>query len=115
MGRSVVAAFLYRIPLGPGVYELHLYSLYFAETNCGSGTSAGGGENSRMFHVDANGKRILSDFDIIADAGGPGIADERVFRDLSPGPDGLLQLRFISNRSQATVSAIDLEPAWPQS
>jgi hypothetical protein len=24
-----------------------------------------------------------------------------------------LQLRFISNRSQATVSAIELEPAWP--
>ena len=69
-----------------------------------------------VFHFfDANGKRILSDFDIIADAGGPGIADERVFRDLSPGPDGLLQLRFISNRSQATVSAIELEPAWPQS
>ena len=112
MGRSVVAAFLYRIPLRPGVYQLHLY---FAETNLGPGTSAGGGENSRVFHVDANGKRILSAFDIIADAGGPGIADERVFRDISPGPDGLLQLRFISNRSQATVSAIELEPAWPQS
>lgn len=101
---------VYRIPLRPGVYELHLY---FAETTYGPGTSAGGGENSRVFHVIANGKRILSDFDIIADAGGPGIADERVFRDISPGPDGLLQLRFVSHRSQATVSAIELEPAWP--
>src|SRR2546426_638816 len=100
--------FLYRIPLRAGVYELHLY---FVETTFGPGTTAGGGENSRVFHVVANGKRILSDFDIIADAGGPGIADERVFKDISPGPDGLLQLRFVSNRSQATVSAIELEPA----
>ena len=100
--------FLYRIPLRPGVYELHLY---FAETAFGPGTSAGGGENSRVFHVVANGKRILSDFDIISDAGGPGIADERVFKDISPGSDGLLQLRFISHRAQATVSAIELVPA----
>jgi len=103
--------FLYRIPLRPGVYELHLY---FAETTFGPGTTSGGGENSRVFHVVANGKRILSDFDIIADAGGPVIADERVFKDISPGPDGLLQLRFVSLRSQATVSAIALEPARPR-
>jgi hypothetical protein len=100
--------FLYRIPLRPGVYELHLY---FVETTFGPGTTSGGGENSRVFHVVANGRRILSDLDIISDAGGPGIADERVFKDISPAPDGLLQLRFISNRSQATVSAIELEPA----
>jgi hypothetical protein len=102
--------FVYRIPLRPGVYELHLY---FAETTFGPGATAGGGENSRVFHVVANGKRILSDFDIIADAGGPGIADERVFKDISPGPDGLLQLRFISHRSEAIVSAIELVPTRP--
>lgn len=102
--------FVYRIPLRPGVYELHLY---FAETTFGPGTASGGGENSRVFHVVANGRRLLSDFDIIADAGGPGIADERVFKDISPGPDGILQLRFISLRSQALVSAIELEPARP--
>jgi len=102
--------FVYRIPLRPGVYELHLY---FAETTFVPGATAGGGENSRVFHVVANGKRILGDFDIISDAGGPGIADERVFKDISPGPDGLLQLRFISHRSEAMVSAIELEPARP--
>ena len=103
-----IGDFLYRIPLRPGVYELHLY---FAETTFGPGTTSGGGENSRVFHVVANGRRILSDFDIISDAGGPGIGDERVFKDISPGPDGLLQLRFISHRSEAIVSAIELEPA----
>ncbi|HKW96300.1 MAG TPA: malectin domain-containing carbohydrate-binding protein [Bryobacteraceae bacterium] len=102
--------FSYRIPLDRGVYELHLY---FAETAFGPGTAGGGGENSRVFHIAMNGKRLLSDFDIIADAGGPGIADERVFKDISPGPDGALQLRFIDVRGPAIVNAIELVPAWP--
>ena len=102
--------FTYEIPLRPGVYELHLY---FAETTFGPGTSAGGGENSRIFHVAANGKRILSDFDIVSDAGGSGIADERVFKDITPAADGFLRLRFMSARSQAMVNAISLEPAHP--
>ena len=102
--------FSYRIPLDRGVYELHLY---FAETAFGPGTAGGGGENSRVFHVAMNGKRLLSDFDIIADGGGPGIADERVFKDISPGPDGALQLRFIGVRGPAIVNAIKLVPACP--
>lgn len=102
--------FTYEIPLPPGVYELHLY---FVETTFGPGTSAGGGENNRVFHVAANGKRILSDLDILSDAGGPSIADERVFKDIGPAADGLLHLRFMSARSQAMVNAIFLEPARP--
>lgn len=101
-------AFSYNIPLQPGVYELHLY---FAETTFGPSTTAGGGENSRVFHVALNGKRILSDFDIVSDAGGPAIADERVFKDVSPATDGMVHIRFMSQRSQAMVSAIRLEPA----
>jgi hypothetical protein len=100
--------FSYHIPLKPGVYELHLY---FAETTFGPGT--GGGENNRVFHVAVNGRRYLSDFDIVSDAGGSGIADERVFKDVSPGSDGMLHVRFMSVRSHAVVSAIVVEPAWP--
>ncbi len=100
--------FSYDIPLPRGVYELHLY---FVETEFVP--AAGGGENSRVFQVAANGRRILSDFDIISDAGGAEIADERVFKDISPASDGLLHLRFMSVRSHATVSAIEVEPAWP--
>lgn len=102
--------FGYDIPLKPGVYELHLY---FAETTFGQGTIAGGGETSRLFHVESNGVQILTDFDILADADGPWIADVRVFKDISPAPDGALHLRFISIREQATVSAIELIPARP--
>jgi hypothetical protein len=102
--------FGYDIPLKPGVYELHLY---FAETTFGQGTIAGGGETSRLFHVEANGVQILTDFDILADASGPWVADVRVFKDISPARDGALHLRFISIREQATVSAIELIPAHP--
>ena len=102
-----VGSFSYNIPLKPGVYELHLY---FAETSFGPGTPAGGGENSRVFHVALDGNRILSDFDIVSDAGGAAVADERVFKDVSPGPDGMLHIRFMSQRSQPMVSAILARP-----
>jgi hypothetical protein len=105
-----MGSFNYNIPLKRGSYDLHLY---FAETSFGPGTSAGGGENSRVFHVALDGKRILSDFDIVSDAGGAAIADERVFKDISPGSDGMLHIRFMSQRSQPMVSAIKLEPSQP--
>ena len=103
-------SFSYNIPLKRGVYELHLY---FAETSFGAGTPAGGGENSRVFHVALNGKRILSELDIVSDAGGPAVVDERVFKDILPGADGMLHVRFMSQRSQPMVSAIKVEPAQP--
>jgi hypothetical protein len=90
--------------LTPGVYELHLY---FAEPNIGPTIT----ENTRVFHVALNGKTILRDFDVISDAGGAGIVDERVFKDVSPAPDGILHIRFLSVKSQAMVSAIVVEPA----
>jgi hypothetical protein len=60
--------------------------------------------------VSANGRRILSDFDIISDAGGPAIADVRAFKDVSPADDGLLHLRF-TGPNDAVVSAIELAPS----
>ena len=101
--------FSYQIPLDPGTYELHLY---FVETTFGPPNN--GGENSRMFHVAVDRKgRILSEFDVVSDAGGPGIVDERVFKDISPGPDGLLRIRFMTVNYMAMVSAIEIEPARP--
>lgn len=83
--------FTYDVPLGPGIYELHLY---FAETTYGPNTLAGGGESSRIFNVDLNGRRVLSEFDPLADAGANNTADERVFKDVSPAPDGRLHLHL---------------------
>ncbi len=107
-GRS--GRFGYDIPLQPGNYELHLF---FAETEYGPGNPRKGGDGSRVFHVSCNGQRILNDFDILADAGGPDIVDERVFKDVAPGPDGRVHLRFIANMGEALVNAIELVPARP--
>ena len=100
--------FSYHIPLAPGTYQLHLH---FVETTYGPGAPGGAGEYSRIFDVSANGRPILRNFDILSDAGGPFIADERVFRDITPDADGMLHLRFASKRERARVSAIEIVPS----
>ena len=101
--------FRYDIPLQPGVYELHLH---FAEILL-QGTFAYGGEGVRRFHVSANGKRLLSDYDIANSAPGMLTADERVFIDISPANDGQLHLEFQSSAGRALLSGIELLPGTP--
>jgi hypothetical protein len=101
--------FRYDIPLAPGAYELHLH---FAETGLGDFISAeSSGEGQRLFRVYANGNRILGGFDVVADADGSNVADERVFRNISPAEDGFLHLSFSSLRSTAMLSGIEVLPA----
>ncbi|HLK21947.1 MAG TPA: malectin domain-containing carbohydrate-binding protein [Bryobacteraceae bacterium] len=102
--------FTYKIPLGPGTYELHLY---FNEGTYGPALPAGGGEISRIFEVRANGKPILQRFDIYADAGGSNIADVRVFKDITAGPGQVLTLSFQGQTGAALLNAIELVPAAP--
>jgi len=100
--------FSYDIPLKRGVYEVHLY---FAETEYGPENSGVGGEGSRLMTVRANGKPLLTHFDVMADAGGARIADDRVFPGLSPASDGKLHLEFAGeNGANATLSAIEILP-----
>jgi Malectin domain len=100
--------FRYDIPLAPGKYELHLH---FAETGLADFISTeSSGEGQRRFRVFANGNRILSAFDVVADAAGSNIVDERVFRDISPAEDGVLHLSFNAMRSTAMLSGIELLP-----
>jgi malectin (di-glucose binding ER protein) len=100
--------FRYDIPLPPGNYELHLH---FAETGLGDFISAeSSGEGQRLFRVYVNGNRILGGFDVVADAAGSNIADERVFRNISPAEDGFLHLTFASLRSTAMLSGIEVLP-----
>ena len=100
--------FRYDIPLQPGSYELHLY---FAETGLGDFISAeSSGEGQRLFRVFANGKQILNAFDVVADADGSNVADERVFRNISPAEDGFLHLSFTSMRSTAMLNGIEVLP-----
>jgi hypothetical protein len=100
--------FRYDIPLQPGSYELHLH---FAETGLGDFISAeSSGEGQRLFRVFANGKPILMPLDVVADADGSNVADERVFRNISPAEDGFLHLSFTSLRSTAILSGVEVLP-----
>ena len=100
--------FSYAIPLRKGIYEL---KLYFADAFFGQGNPEEGGESSRLFDVKANGKTLLSNFDVVADAGGSNTADIKVFRSIQPAADGFLHLDFIPSRNVAFVNAIEVLPA----
>ncbi len=105
------ASFSYDIPLKPGFYELRLH---FAETYYGEDNSEGGGESSRVFSVTANGAPLLTAFDALSDAGGSNIANVRVFKGITPGPDGMLHLQFKPQwtlKAIPFVNAIELLPA----
>lgn len=102
-------AFTYDIPLPAGVYELRLH---FAETLYGENNVAGGGESSRVFNVWINGKEVLHEFDVIAEAG-PSTADIRAFKDVAPASDGKLHLRFEPFSNPPLLSAIEIVPGTP--
>ncbi len=95
--------FTYDIPLAPGPYELHLYFV------------APQSEDFRTayFNVSLNGQPLLKGFNINADALGPNIADERVFRDIYPDKDGYLHLSFVMERSAPSLNAIEILPGVP--
>lgn len=93
----------YDIPLAPGVYELHLLFVAPQEQDA----------NKLFFNVDANGKPLLQGFNISSDALGTDVADERIFRDISPSSDGYLHLAFTSDQSTPTINAIEILPGLP--
>jgi hypothetical protein len=95
--------FSYDIPLAPGPYELHLYFV----------ASQWEGEYLETFHVRVNGQVLMDAFDISSDAQGINIADEKVFKDVYPASDGFLHLSFSSDRSAASVNAIEILPGLP--
>lgn len=99
--------FRYDIPLKKGPYELRLH---FAETVYGPESTGTGGEGSRIMTVRANGKTLLTRFDVVADAGASRTADVKVFPDIEPARDGQLHLEFAGDEGKATLSAIEIVP-----
>jgi hypothetical protein len=98
-----IGDFVYDIPLRPGVYEVHLYFV----------ASDPDGEKQSTFRVYINGVPVLQGFDVNSDALGDNIADERVFRDVSPASDGMLHLRFGSERGAPQLNALAVLPGIP--
>lgn len=95
--------FVYDIPLRPGIYELHLYFV----------TADRSSDSFSTFSVAINGNLVLRGFDINSDALGDNIADERVFRDVSPGNDGMLHISFASERGAPQLNALEVLPGMP--
>lgn len=104
---SRTGSFRYDIPLKPGNYELRLH---FAELFFGPETYRGGGESDRIFSIDLDRKLLLQDLDVICDAGGSNIAYVRDFKDITPGPDGYLHLKFVPDRDEPMLSALEVLP-----
>jgi hypothetical protein len=94
--------FSYEIPLKPGAYELHLFFSTLVRAN-----------ESTSFNVLINEERALQSFDINIDAMGEDIADERVFRDISPEKDGFLRLSFSGATGAPSLNAIEILPGVP--
>jgi hypothetical protein len=95
--------FSYDIPLKPGVYELHLFFV-----------SSDYYENISTFNVAVNGNQVLSGFDVDSDAMGFNVADEKVFRDISPASDGMVHLSFTNENAVPEVSGIEVLQGTPR-
>lgn len=94
--------FSYSIPLEPGIYELHLYF-----------SAQGRSDAMATFNGWINGQQVLQAFDINADALGENVADERVFRDVSPEKDGFLHMTFSGAMAPPALNAIEILPGIP--
>jgi hypothetical protein len=99
------AWFSYDLPTGNGACDV---VLHFAETYYGSVVAGGAG--SRQFHVDVEGVRKLTNYDVFARAGGANRARQEVFRvDVK---DGMLNLFFLKGAAgDPALKAIEVIPA----
>ena len=98
--------FSYDIPLERGTYELRLH---FSENYYGPEEASGGGEGSRVMSIRANDEVLLTDFDVVADAGASRTADVKVFTNIRPAADGRLHLSFMSAAgAPAMLSGIEI-------
>ena len=105
--------FRYDIPLKPGVYELRLL---FMETSWGKGNRTLSGEATRIFNVKLNGQVLLADLDVLSDAGFFHLPADRIFKDVTPAPDGFLHLEFAPQpwgKQPALLSGIEILPGTP--
>jgi hypothetical protein len=102
--------FRYEIPLAAGHYEL---TLLFAEPSDSRAASAASTEETREFAVRLADRTLLNNYDIKDAAGGYNVPHVRVFKDVRPGADGKLRIRFESSAQRAFVNAIVVRPGIP--
>jgi hypothetical protein len=98
-------AHVYKLPMKPLAAE-HTYTvrLHFAETTFDD-------TGKRKFNVDINGKRVLTDFDIIQEAGGKDKAIVKEFTGLVPDAKGLIVIRLQNgSANKALINALEVFP-----
>lgn len=96
-------AFSYSFPVPPGFYQV---TLKFTETDFSS-------SGKRIFNVALNGAPVLSNFDIYADSGGSGKADDKVFSNISP-VGGQITVQFNPGSADSPkVNALAVVPQPP--
>ncbi|HEX8530731.1 MAG TPA: malectin domain-containing carbohydrate-binding protein, partial [Cytophagales bacterium] len=99
------ASFSYNFPTGNGAYDV---VLHFAETYFGN--TVPGGIGSRKFHVNLEGVRKLTDYDIFARAGGALRVAQETFR--VTVSDGTLNVAFLKGAADnPALKAIEVLPA----
>ncbi len=102
--------FRYDIPVKEGDYEVRLY---FAETVYGETNSAGyGGEGSRAFGIQINGKTLTDRLDVVGEAGAS-VADVKTYRDVTPASDGKIHISFVPLVGVPFLNAIEITPGTP--
>ncbi|WP_138475803.1 malectin domain-containing carbohydrate-binding protein [Dyadobacter bucti] len=101
------AAFNYAIPVENGTMNV---ILHFAEIWFGAPGKGAGGIGKRMFNVDMEGSRKLTNYDIYAKAGGAIRAIQETFS--VTVTDGVLNINFLSGAAnKPKISAIEVVPA----
>ena len=98
--RRQVGGFSYNLPIENGDYDV---TLYFAETFF---SSAG----LRVFHVDAEDSRIITDLDLVATAGASTAYDITVTVTVA---DGSLDLDFVPDVESPMVSGVKVTAVQP--
>ena len=103
--------FSYAIPVSPGKYTV---TLHFIDHGAGSGapesnTASAPNTERRIFNLFCNGKTILANLDILAEAGANRPLLKKI-RGLEPNAQGKLLLEFVPVARYATVTAIEVLP-----
>jgi len=96
--------FGYDIPLAKGAYELRLFFI---------SPFRAGEEKIASFNGALAGQPLLTAYDVTMSANGSDVADEQVFRDISPGPDGFLRLWFTNHVGSPMLNGLELVPGTP--
>ena len=96
--------FGYNLPLAPGNYEMRLFFVSALKV---------GDEKLAGFNVTLNGKPLLDAFDVALSANGADVAEEQVFRDVTPGEDGFARLWFSNQVGSPMLNGVEITPGTP--